>query len=213
MSRRPAGTFVDREKLVTLMTCSIRAESPRRWSGAVLAVGVMTASLMIGGIAAAPPASAQTAPPPVGLGTATSFAVLAGQTITNTGASVVSGDVGVSPGNAVVGFPPGAVTNGTIHAGDALAAQAQSDLTVAYNNAAGRPPTALVSDDLGGRTLVAGVYRAPAAMSLTGTVTLNAQGNPNAVFIFQAGSTLTTASNSTVALINGADPCNVFWQV
>jgi len=149
---------------------------------------------------------------PVGLGTAASFAVLAGTTVTNTGPSVISGDVGVSPGTAVVGFPPGIVNNGTIHAADALAAQAQADVTTAYNDAAGRSTTATVTADLGGQTLVSGVYTG-ATLGLTGTVTLDAQGDPNAVFIFQAASTLITASSSVVALTNGADACNVYWQV
>ncbi|MEO6858729.1 MAG: ice-binding family protein [Solirubrobacteraceae bacterium] len=152
------------------------------------------------------------AQPPVGLGTADSFAVLAGSTVTNTGPSTVNGDLGVSPGAAVTGFPPGTV-NGTIHAVDAVATQAQSDLTTAYNDAAGRTPAVTVSGDLGGQTLTAGVYKSASSLGLTGTLTLNAQGDPNAVFIFQAGSTLTTASGSHVNLINGAQPCNVFWQV
>jgi hypothetical protein len=155
-------------------------------------------------------AAAQQAP--VGLGTAASFAVLAGTTVTNTGPSVISGDVGVSPGTAVVGFPPGIVNNGTIHAADAVAAQAQADLTIAYNDAAGRSTTATVTADLAGQTLVSGVYTG-ATLGLTGTVTLDAQGDPNAVFIFQAASTLITASSSVVALTNGADACNVYWQV
>ncbi len=149
---------------------------------------------------------------PVGLATAASFAVLAGQTVTNTGPSVINGDVGVSPGSAVTAFPPGMVNNGTIHAADAVAAQAQADTTTAYNDAAGRSPSATVTADLGGRTLVAGVYTG-GTLGLTGTLTLDAQGDPNAVFVFQSASTLITATSSTVALINGVDPCNVFWQV
>ena len=105
------------------------------------------------------------------------------------------------------------MVNGTIHAADAVALQAQSDLTTAYNDAAGRTPPALLSADLGGLTLTAGVYRAPGALGLTGALTLDAQGDPNSVFIFQAASTLITASASRVNLINGAQPCNVFWQV
>ncbi len=154
------------------------------------------------------------AQPPVGLGTATPFAVLAGTTVTNTGPSVVSGDLGVSPGSAVTGFPPGEVTSGTIHAADAVALQAKDDLVTAYDDAAARGPVVdVTSQDLGGRTLVAGVYNAANAMALTGTVTLDAQGDPNAVFVFQAGSTLITASSSTVALVGGARACNVYWQV
>jgi hypothetical protein len=127
---------------------------------------------------------------------------------------VISGDVGVSPGSAVTGFPPGTVNNGTVHAADAVSLQAQTDLTTAYDDAAGRGPVVdKTSQDLGGSTLVAGVYNAASAMALTGTVTLDAQGDPNAVFVFQAGSTLITASSSTVALVGGTQACNVFWQV
>lgn len=149
---------------------------------------------------------------PVGLGTAATFAVLGGSTVTNTGPSVITGDVGVSPGTSITGFPPGEVRDGTIHADDEVAKQAQTDLTTAYNDAAGRPATP-ISDDLGGQTLSPGVYRSDAGMEVTGTVTLDGQGDPAAVFIFQAGSTLITASSSVVALVRGAHPCNVFWQV
>jgi hypothetical protein len=156
--------------------------------------------------------TALAAQPPVGLGTADSYAVLAGQTVTNTGPTTINGDLGVMPGSAIPGFPPGMV-NGVIHAADGPALQAQSDLTTAYNDAAGRTPPALLSADLGGLTLTAGVYKAPGALGLTGALTLDAQGDPNSVFIFQAASTLITASASHVNLINGAQPCNVFWQV
>ncbi len=149
---------------------------------------------------------------PVGLGTAASFAVLGGSTVINTGPSNISGDVGVSPGNAVTGFPPGTQSSGTIHAADAVAAQARADVTTAYNDAAGRTPFTTVPTELGGTTHVSGVYRG-ATLGLTGTLTLDAQGDPNAVFIFQAGSTLITASGSRVTLINGANACNVYWQV
>jgi Ice-binding-like len=170
-------------------------------------------SLVVSVVALALLASAAlAAQPPVGLGTADSFGVLAGQTVTNTGPTTINGDLGVMPGTAVPGFPPGMV-NGTIHAADAVALQAQSDLTTAYNDAAGRTPPALLSADLGGLTLTAGVYKAPGALGLTGALTLDAQGDPNSVFVFQAASTLITASASHVNLINGAQPCNVFWQV
>jgi Ice-binding-like len=155
-------------------------------------------------------ARAQTAT--VDLGRAAPFGVLAGTTVTNTGPTVVNGDLGVSPGTAVTGFPPG-VVNGTIHAGDATAAGAQVDLTAAYTDAATRTPTGPLPAAIGGLTFTPGVYNAPAAVGLTGTVTLDAQGDPNAVFIFQIGSALTTASGSVVNLINGANPCNVFWQI
>jgi hypothetical protein len=149
-----------------------------------------------------------------GLGTATSFAVLAASTATNTGPTVVTGDLGVSPGTAVTGFPPGSVVGGTIHAGDAVAAQAQADATVAYNNLAGQAcNTNLTGQDLGGLTLTPGVYCFSSSAQLTGILTLDGQGDPNAVFVFQMGSTLTTASAASVLLINGASACNVFWQV
>lgn len=184
----------------------------RRWSWALPIVGI-AASLAAAGMNAE---IASASPTPVGLGTATSFAVLAGTTVTNTGPSVVSGDLGVDPGSAVTGFPPGSVINGTQYAAGtpsaAAALQAQSDLTTAYNQAAGETPTASVSTDLGGQTLVPGVY-AGGALSLTGTVTLDAENNPNAVFVFQAASTLITASASRVSLVGGAQACNVFWQV
>jgi len=155
-------------------------------------------------------ASAQ-APP---LGTAGNFAVLAGSTVTNTGATHITGELGVSPGTATTGFPPGVVTGGTIHQNDAVAQQAQSDLTTAYNALAGLPcGTVLTGQDLGGQTLTAGTYCFATSAQLTGTLTLDAQGNPNAQFIFQIGSTLTTASNSLVQVINGGQNCNVYWQV
>jgi type VI secretion system secreted protein VgrG len=152
------------------------------------------------------------------LGTAGNFAVLAGSTVTNTGATVINGgDVGVSPGTAITGFPPGTITPPyTTHAGDAVAAQAQSDLTTAYNAAAGLAPTQnLTGQNLGGLTLTPGVYFFSSSAQLTGTLTLDDQGNPNAQFVFQIGSTLTTASNSSVVTINGGSMpgCTVFWQV
>lgn len=173
-----------------------------------LAVAGLGVSLIVG-VAQ----SAWAAEAPVGLGTASSFAVLAGSTVTNTGETVVSGDLGVSPGTAITGFPPGLVGGGVIHSADAVALQAQSDVTTAYNDAAGRTPATPVASELGGRTLVGGIYSTNEGMALTGTVTLNGQGDPNTVFVFQAGSTLITASDSTVALINGAQACNVYWQV
>jgi hypothetical protein len=162
-------------------------------------------------VIAVPAASA--AQPPVSMGTTASFALLAGSTVTNTGPSVISGSLGLSPGSAVTGFPPGVIVNGSRHVADAVALQAKNDLVTAYNDAAGRTPVTVVSADLGGQSLVAGVYKSTSSLGLTGTVTLNGQNNANAVFVFQAGSTLITASSSRVALINGAQACNVFWQV
>ncbi len=188
-----------------------RGTRPGRRAGAALSLGTAAALSLVVGLVGAPAASASQAT--VQLGTASSFAVLAGTTVTNTGSSVVSGNLGVSPGSAVTGFPPGQVVNGTQHAADATALQAESDLTTGYLDAAGRTPVTTVSSDLGGQTLAPGVYKATSGLALTGTVTLDAQNDPSAVFIFQAGSTLITASNSTVALTGAAQACNVFWQV
>ncbi|GAC1549301.1 MAG: hypothetical protein NVS3B16_22970 [Vulcanimicrobiaceae bacterium] len=138
--------------------------------------------------------------------------MLAGSTVTSAGLTIINGDLGVSPGTAVTGFGPG-VVNGAIHAGDPTAAQAQLDLTTAYKDAAGRPNPAAVPADIGGTVIPPGVYKAPVSLAITGNVTLDGQNNPNSVFIFQIPSTLTTATNSTVTLINLANACNVFWQV
>jgi uncharacterized membrane protein len=141
-----------------------------------------------------------------------SIAVLAGSTITNTGTTTVAGDIGLSPGTAVTGFPPGATT-GTIHIADSVAARAQAALTAGYIDAAGRTGGTSVSGDLVGRTLTAGVYTSTSSLAISGDVTLDAKGDPSAVFIIQIASTLTTASGSHVLLANGAKACNVFWQV
>jgi hypothetical protein len=152
---------------------------------------------------------------PVPLGSAATFGVLAGSTVTSTGATVVNGNLGISPGSALTGFPPGMVIGGTINLANPVAAQAQADLTAAYNNAAGRPcPGPPMPGNIGGTTFLPGVYCNSTSVGITGTVTLNGNGNPNAVFIFQIGSTLTTAAgNSAVVLIGGAVASNVFWQV
>lgn len=156
----------------------------------------------------------------VNLGTSASFGLLGGSAVTNAvPGTVILGDVGVSPGTSVTGFPPGVIA-GTLHINDAVAAQAQSDLTAAYLSAAGAPcpPTHnLTGIDLGtfnaGNPLLPGVYCFSSSAQLTGNLTLDAQGDPNACWIFQVGSTLTTATGATVTLINGANPCNVFWQI
>ncbi len=148
------------------------------------------------------------------LGTATSFAVLAGSTVTNTGPSIVSGDLGLAPGSAVTGFPPGIVLGGVIHAADAVALQAQADLTTAYDTLAGQAcDTDLTGQDLGGLTLVPGVYCFASSAQLTGVLTLDAQGDADAMFVFQIGSTLNTASSASVLVVNGASSCNAFFQV
>jgi hypothetical protein len=155
------------------------------------------------------PSSAATA---IDLGAATPYAVVAGTTITNTGSSVVSGDIGLSPGTSITGFPPGNVT-GTTNAADALSLGAQTSSTAAYGVAASSSPFSTVAGGTLGGTLAPGVYQSASALALNGTVTLDGGGNPDAVFIFQAGSTLTTASGSVVVLEDGAQACNVFWQV
>jgi LPXTG-motif cell wall-anchored protein len=152
----------------------------------------------------------------VPLATAANYSVLGGSTVTNTGNSTLAASLGLWPGTAITGFPPGQVlAPGTTDTTNAAAHQAQSDLTAAYVNAAGRPITATTTADLGNLTLQAGVYSGPSkgALSLTGPLTLDGAGNANSVFIFQTDSTLITASSSTVTLINGAQACNVFWQI
>jgi type VI secretion system secreted protein VgrG len=149
-----------------------------------------------------------------GLGSAASFVALAGSTLTNTGSGVFVGDVGVSPGTSVIGFPPGTVRHGTIYMGGPVAAQAQVDASNAYNNLAGQTCNVdLTGKDLGGMTLTPGVYCFNTSAQLTGDLVLDALGNPLAVWVFQTGSTLTTASASSVVEINGGQAVNVFWQV
>ncbi|MDQ2748854.1 MAG: ice-binding family protein [Actinomycetota bacterium] len=140
------------------------------------------------------------------------YSVLTGSNVVSTGISALSGDLGVSPGSSYTGFAPGTVA-GTIHAGDRYAAQALSDFHDGYNDAASRTPSSEFAGDQNGKTFHKGVHHAAAAFTLTGTLTLDAQGDPNAVFIFQVNAALNTAASSTVALVNGAKAANVFWQV
>ena len=161
----------------------------------------------------ASPAFAQTAP---SLGAADSFAVLGSSTVTNTGPTVITGDLGVSPGNSITGFPPGVVTSGTTDAGGSSATGAQTSVTAAANALLAQPCTTSFgpgNQDLGGLILTPGVYCFASSATITGTVTLNGQGSAGAVFIFRTGSTVVTAASSSVVLINGAQPCNVFWRV
>lgn len=160
-------------------------------------------------VAAATPLTALAATDP-GLATAGNFAVLAGTTVTNTGPSWITGLLGVAPGSAVTGFPPG--TSGVQHKGDSVATTAQTNLAAAYTNAAAQPcpgTNNFTGVNLGGKNLVPGVYCQTTAPTLTGTLTLNGAG----VYIFQIGSTLVTASGARVVLIGGAQPCDIFWQV
>ncbi len=179
----------------------------RRCRHAVVALAVAAAFAVV-------PVAAQGAA--VNLGTAQPFVVLGGSTVTNTGPSVLNGDLGVSPGTSLVGFGLPAVVNGATHANNAVAAQAQADLVTAFSVAAGEPVPLgndLTGTDLGSRTLTAGAYGFSSSAGLTGALTLDAQGDPNAQFVFEIGSTLTTASASSVILVNGASPCNVHWQI
>jgi hypothetical protein len=177
----------------------------------IVGLGAVALAVLLFAVGSATNAGAQTAP---GLGAAASYAVLGGQTVTNTGPTTINGDLGVSPGTAVTNFPPGIVTGGSIHSADANALDAQGAVTTAYNALAAQPCTAdLTGQDLGGMTLTEGVYCFSSSAQLTGQLTLNAQGSASAVFVFKMVSTLTTASNSSVQITNGGVDCNVFWQV
>jgi len=154
------------------------------------------------------------------LGTAGNFSVLAATTVTNTGPSLINGgDIGVNPGTSITGFPPGTLAAPYVfHLGDAVAAKGEQDLQVAYNMATSLTPTqTLTGQDLGGLTLTPGVYFFSSSAALTGKLTLNDLGNANAQFVFQIGTTLTTATNSSVVTVdnNGvlSPDSHVFWQV
>ena len=166
--------------------------------------------LLTGLIVPQPPAQAQTAG--INLQTAESYSVLATTAIASTGSSALSGNAGTSPGTAITGFPSGILT-GSIHAADNHARAAQADLVTAYADAAGRAPTGTLAGDLAGRTLTAGVYKSTAAVAVSTTLTLDAQNDPTAVFVFQIGAAFTTAAASSIVLANGAQASNVFWQV
>ncbi|MDQ3404870.1 MAG: ice-binding family protein [Actinomycetota bacterium] len=168
---------------------------------------LLGAIVLMSGLVVLSPATAHAATSPP-LGSAATFAVLGASTVTNTGPTAVTGDLGVSPGTAVVGFPPGSVT-GTIHTTDAVAAQAQADIGTAITFTAAQACDAdLTGQDLGGRTLAPGVYCFNSSAQLTGTLTLDARGDPNAAWIINVPSSLTTGSNAAVVLTGGATPCN-----
>ena len=178
----------------------------------VLGATAVTTGLTAALLPVAPAAAAATAP--ISLGAAQLYSVHGGTGVTNTGASTISGDVGVSPGAAatLTGFPPG-VIYGSTHAGDAGAAVAATAIKAAYDDAAGRTPTRTFTGDQNAQTFGPGVNHTVAAFALTGTMTLDGQGDPDAVFIFQVDAALNTAAASVVALTNGAQAKNVFWQV
>jgi hypothetical protein len=152
---------------------------------------------------------------PVDLGVASAYAILAFNTVTNVNnpGTIVTGDLGISPGAALVGFPPGQVT-GTMHAGDPAAAAAKVALLAAYNDAAGRLGAAVLPGDLSGLTFAPGLYKSSTSVMISaGNFTLDAQGDANAVFIFQMGSTLTTSAGTQVILAGGAQATNIYWAV
>ena len=156
-----------------------------------------------------------TVQPPVSLASSENLAILAGSAISNTGGTIITGDIGLSPGSSVGGFPPG-IVNGTVHINDSIAVQAKLDLTAAYNDIAGRTSTDFVtlSGNIGGLTLTPGLYKSTSSLAISyGDLTLDAKGNTNAIFIFQIASSLTTTSGRKVILTGGAKASNIYWQV
>jgi hypothetical protein len=174
-----------------------------------LALIGVSAAVAFAVLPAAPALAATTIDGPINLGTASTFAVLASSTVTNTGPSVIGGNLGLSPGTSVTGFPPG-ILHGTQSTANTTAAKAKADLTTAYNVAASLTPKTSGLSDLVGKSLVPGVYSG-GALSLSGTLTLT--GNADSVWVFQAASTLITASSSNIIITGGATSCNVFWKV
>ncbi|GHH65814.1 ice-binding family protein [Promicromonospora soli] len=164
------------------------------------------------GAAASQTLTVEVNPPPIDLRAAASYSVLAATGVVNTGATTMSGDLGVSPATSVTGFPPGTY-DGSLHTGDSAAALAQEDLLAALDEASSRAPHSEIAGDLGGQVFHAGVHHMTAALALTGTVTLDGEGDPEAVFIFVGDAAFDTAAASTVSLVNGAQPANVFWVV
>lgn len=151
----------------------------------------------------------------IALGSASTLAILSGTAITSTGATNITGDIGLSPGSSVGGFPPG-ILNGVLHINDNIATQAKLDLTAAYNDAAGRTSTDIVTlaGNIGGLTLTPGLYKSTSSLAISsGDLTLDAKGDATAIFIIQIATTLTTTSGRKVILSGGALSSNIFWQV
>jgi hypothetical protein len=196
----PAAALVDGTDYVATLTTGVKDVS-----------GNALASNLVWHFRKGPPSTGMLAP---ALGSAANFVILAGSTVTSTGLTTLTGDLGVSPGSAVTGFPPGILT-GTKHAADPTSALAIADLTIAYNDAAGRTlAPVMVAGNLGGRTLTPGLYKSTSSLAISsGDLTLDAQGNANAVFIFQMATTFTTTPGRAVILAGGAKASNVFWQV
>lgn len=196
---------------------TINAGSGLWTAGAVAGTFINTVRATSGSIFGSATVNVTSAPvgppaPIVNLGSAASNGIMAGTAVTCITGGFVFADVSISPGSTITGFGPCVIT-GTQHLADAVAAQAQIDLTTAYNTLAGLPcpPANAIVADLGGTTKAAGVYCTASGIGVTGTLTLDGGGDPNAVFVFQAGTSLTTAGS--VVLINGAQAQNVYWQV
>jgi hypothetical protein len=209
----PVRVTVDGQVLTTEVT------SAATWSvtTAALTAGTRTVVAKVrdpagNGATATQELTVELNPSPVALGSAATFSVLAGTSVVNTGTSTLSGNLGISPATAVSGFEPGTYA-GTLHAGDGIASAARSALDAAITDASGRASHTVFTGDLTGRTFNRGVHHTSAAFALTGTLTLDARGDPNAVFIFQAGAAFNTAAASAVTLVNGAQASNVFWVV
>ncbi len=183
-----------------------------RRSNPLVVAGRSVAALAVVGLLFLVGSSAVAAPTAVGLGTAGSFGVLAGSGITNTGPTTITGDIGTFPTTSITGATS-LTLSGTNHGGDSVTQGAKTDLVTAYTTAAGEGPTTAIPADLVGMTLVPGVYSSAAAIGLSGVLTLDGAGDPSAVWVFQAGSTLITGSGSRVVLLNGAQSCHVYWQV
>jgi cytoskeletal protein CcmA (bactofilin family) len=209
----PVRVTVDGQVLTTEVT------SAATWSvtTAALTAGTRTVVAKVrdpagNGATATQELTVELNPSPVALGSAATFSVLAGTSVVNTGTSTLSGDLGISPATAVSGFGPGTFA-GTLHAGDGIASAARTALDAAITDASIRAPHTQFTGDLTGRTFNRGVHHTSAAFALTGTLTLDARGDPNAVFIFQVGAAFNTAAASAVTLVNGAQASNVFWVV
>ncbi|MFI5428220.1 ice-binding family protein [Aeromicrobium sp. UC242_57] len=199
------------------LTAPVLSDGTWSVTAAALAAGVYTVVAKVRDAAgnagfASQQLTAEINPDPVDLGSAAQYSVLGGTGVTSTGATVLAGDLGVSPSNAVVGFPPG-IVQGTIHAGDSAAGQAQADAATAYTDVAGRASSRSFAGDQNGQTFRPGVHRTTAAFALTGTMTFDADGDPDAVFIIQVGAALNTAAASQIVLVNDAQASNVHWQV
>jgi len=189
--------------LAVVLATTVRASSPPNSHMAPRKAATSTSTAMVANTLVAP-----------NLGAARSFAVLAASTVTNTGVSAINGDLGLSPGISVTGFPPGMLA-GTQHIADPATAQAQLDLTAAYNDAAGRTLGAIaLAGNLGGMTLAPGLYKSTSSLEISsGDLTLDAQGDANAVYIFEMASTLVTTTGRKVILAGGAQAANIYWQV